>query len=166
MSTEEPTIGYGTSFTTYFLYKEITLRVVSPINVPAPTVNVVICYSVQNTRRSISLKGEFFEDLLNILASIREHTELLAGAEFGFLGSSDHQAILFSEVGPAQVKVLRKKGVFGVKDVAQVTIDDLNIEDDLNDEFFQRIEHLRSTIEKVKQKIADKISGYIAHKEH
>jgi len=166
MSATKPVIGYGTSFTTYFLGMDTTLRVVSPIDAPAPTVNVVIHFFAQGTRQSVSLKGEFFEDLLAILASIREHTDLLAGAEFGFLGSTDHQAILFSEVGVAQVKVLRKKGVFGTKDVAQVIIDDLNIERDLNDEFFQSIQSLRSTIERVKSKISDKISGYIAqHKQ-
>jgi len=157
-------IGYGTTFTTSFLGLSTTLRVVSPVNVPAPRVNVVISFTKDNSARSVSLSGDFFESLLAILASIRKHTDLLAGAEFGFLASGDHQAILFSEVGTAQVKVLRKKGVLGAKDIAQVSIDELNIERELNDEFFSKILGLQSTIEQVKRKIADKIRAYNAHR--
>jgi len=167
MSNQEKVIGYGTTFTTYFLGMETTLRVVSPINIPVPEVDVAIHYKVDNYRKSATLEGAFFENLLRILASIRQHTDLLAGAEFGFLTSftNDHQAILFSEVGPAQVKVWRKKGVLsGAKDVAQVVIGDLRIERDLNDHFFQEIETLQSAVDQAKSKIADKIGAYVSSK--
>ncbi len=167
MASQEKVIAYGTTFRTYFLGMSTTLRVVSPVNSPSPQVDVVIHYRKDGYDRSVSLEGAFFENLLAMLASIRQHTELLTGAEFGFLASLtvDHQAILFGEVGPAQVKVFRKKGVLsGTRDVVQVIIGDLEIESELNDEFFGKIEHLRSVIEQAKRKIADKISAYISSK--
>ena len=167
MPDEETVIGYGTAFTTSFLGMSTTLRVVSPINTPAPEVSVEIHYTVDKKDKSVSVEGAFFENLLDILASIRQHTDLLTGAEFGFLASitNDHQAILFSKVGSAQVSVWRKRGVLsGGKDVAQVIIGNLQIQHDLNDDFFQRIEKLRSTIDQVKKRIADKMGAYIASK--
>jgi len=156
-------IGYGTTFTTSFLGMTTRLRVVSSINIPSPNVDVVIYYQSQGVNHSVSIQGSFFENLLAVLVSIRQHTDLLAGAEFGFLTSftNDHQAILFSQVGSAEVKVFRKKGALsGAKDMVQINIEGLQIERELNDDFFEKIEKLQATIEQAKRKIADKIKAY------
>jgi len=119
---------------------------------------VVIDYAKDGSRK-VSLEGSFFEDLLAILASIRQHADLLSGAEFGFLASftNDHQAILFSKVGPATVKVFRRKGFLsGKKDIVTVTIDNLEITEGLDDMFFNEIEKLQSAIAQSKRKVAEK----------
>ena len=169
---EQRVIGYGTTFVTRFLGMSTTLTVVSPISKPEPEVVVVIehTYAKGDSIKvsKVSLEGSFFEDLLVILASIRKHADLLSGAEFGFLASftNDHQAILFSKVGPATVKVLRKKGFLsGKKDIVTITIDDMEITEELSDMFFKEIEKLQSAIAQSKRKVAEKISAYIGNKE-
>lgn len=164
---EQSVIGYGTSFTTFFLGHTTELQVVSPINIAAPKIRVEIHYSQGDMKKDIAIEGDFFEELLRMLANIKQHTDLLAGAEFGFLASltRDHQAILFAEVGPAIIKVFRKKGVLsGAKDIARISFGIVTIERELNEEFFREIEKLISTIEQVKQKIADKINAYLKTK--
>jgi len=132
---------------------------------PEPEVVVVIehTYAKDGSVKvsKVSLEGSFFEDLLAILASIRQHADLLSGAEFSFLAS-----FLFSKVGPATVKVLRKKGFLsGKKDIVTITIDDMEITEELSDMFFKEIEKLQSAIAQSKRKVAEKISAYIGNKE-
>jgi len=64
------------------------------------------------------------------------------------------------------VKVLRKKGFLsGKKDTVTITIDDMEITEELSDMFFKEIEKLQSAIAQSKRKVAEKISAYIGNKE-
>lgn len=159
-------IGYGTSFTATFLGTPVTIRVVSPISTPEPVVDVELGFRVGEEARSISVSGEFFEILLDVLQQTKAHTKILEGAEFGFLASltTDHSAVLFTDLDEATVIVHRQKKMIGkARDIATVTFSNgLSLERQLDDAFFNEISKLQSTINQAKEKVASRISEYNA----
>lgn len=160
---EQPVIGYGTTFSTFFFGASADMRVISPVNHPLPKVDVTLSVGEKAEQQSVEVEGAFFENLLSLLNSIKEHTDLLSGSESSFF--KDASAILFSDLPPAKVMVTRAKKTFGgIKDEVFITIGELSLKRELNDAFFQEVVKLQKAIQQAKQVVSSRIESYLSNK--